>query len=514
MIFRFCEENEKILYRREIVRLQCDAAEDAGGIKAFDATYFDAMGRKRPLGPVKIGMRGHTAKKMMELLPKEFTELPKDCFSLGQDEYYYENLSHLDQRTRQSILDALRDFANDPEQFDNWVKNEKKEARQSLLRGLATDEKVAIAKVKGQFRNMARGKARLTPYHFTYTAPKPEDEEIQPVSLDFVVNPKPQPPTNVHALIGRNGCGKTYLIRHMVQCLQNGNGADGTFVFHEVDGLAQEFVNVICVAFSPFDNFAALIQDDGDLPATFVGLKKTTGTLLDNIYNQFWKHFQNCLVTEQKQLLWKNAIDILRSDEIFDREGIREFMNGLTANAGEAELSQKSAEIKTVFNRLSSGHKVVLLIVTSCVAEIEERSILFLDEPENHLHPPLLSALIRALSDLLMDRNGVAIISTHSPIVLQEIPSNCVWVLDRDEFNEVSAHRPNRETFGTNLGALIYDTFDLEMRKSGFRRLLREAVEQYGSYEAVDKAFGSHLGNEAELLLRTLIMLKEREAQE
>lgn len=54
-----------------------------------------------------------------------------------------------------------------------------------------------------------------------------------------------------------------------------------------------------------------------------------------------------------------------------------------------------------------------------------------LDEPESHLHPPLLSAFIRSLSELLILRNGVAIIATHSPVILQEVPKRCAWILNR-----------------------------------------------------------------------------------
>lgn len=72
-----------------------------------------------------------------------------------------------------------------------------------------------------------------------------------------------------------------------------------------------------------------------------------------------------------------------------------------------------------------------LLIITCCVDRLEEKNIVFLDEPENYLHPPLVSALTRALSQLLIDRNGVAIVSTHSPAVLEEVPSSCVWTLRR-----------------------------------------------------------------------------------
>lgn len=512
MIFRICKTNEPILYQREIVRLEAVDEEDKKLNTSFLATYYDLMGREHPLGLVKIGFRGMKAGKTADALPKEFAFLPKGFFSLGQDEDYYEHISHLEQGARVPLLKAMRDLAAYPDDLDDLVKDENEaELCGSLLKRIAQDQKVAVAKIKGQYRNMTKGGARLTPYSFTYTAPEPSDKEIPPVRLEFRVDPKPYPPTNVHALIGRNGCGKTFIIRHMVQCLQEREGDYGKFEYKaEQDGQGREFVNVICIAFSPFDDFASLIKEDGLLPATFVGLRSSDKTLLDSIFDQFWKHFQNCLVTERKQELWKKTIGTLTSDAIFEREGIGSFMDDLTPGTGEAVLTERQRTIRETFDRLSSGHKVVLLIATSAVAEVEERSILFLDEPENHLHPPLLSALIRALSDLLMDRNGVAIISTHSPIVLQEIPSSCVWVLDRNAKNKVRALRPNRETFGTNLGALLYDTFDLEMGRSGFRRLIREAAEQFDSYDEVEKEFDKHLGNEAALLLRTLLMLRER----
>jgi predicted ATP-dependent endonuclease of OLD family len=84
---------------------------------------------------------------------------------------------------------------------------------------------------------------------------------------------------------------------------------------------------------------------------------------------------------------------------------------------------------RELFGALSTGHKIVLLTITRLVETVDERSIVLFDEPEAHLHPPLLSALIRALSELLISRNGVAIVATHSPVVLQEVPRTCVSIL-------------------------------------------------------------------------------------
>ncbi|HDR1506241.1 TPA: ATP-binding protein, partial [Pasteurella multocida] len=122
-------------------------------------------------------------------------------------------------------------------------------------------------------------------------------------------------------------------------------------------------------------------------------------------------------------------------------------------------------------NLMSSGHAFVLLTITQLVAKVEEKTLVLLDEPESHLHPPLLSAFIRTLSELLDNRNAIAIVATHSPVVLQEIPKSCIWKIVRTGI-ETKAYRLVTETFGENIGILTREVFGLEVEKSGFHKLL------------------------------------------
>lgn len=48
--------------------------------------------------------------------------------------------------------------------------------------------------------------------------------------------------------------------------------------------------------------------------------------------------------------------------------------------------------IKKYLSRMSSGHAIVLFTITRLVDTVGEKSLVLLDEPEVHLHPPLLSA--------------------------------------------------------------------------------------------------------------------------
>ena len=159
---------------------------------------------------------------------------------------------------------------------------------------------------------------------------------------------------------------------------------------------------------------------------------------------------------------------------------------------------------------MSSGHKIILLSITQLVEKVMEKTLVFLDEPEGHLHPPLLSAFIRALSELLLDKNGVAIIATHSPVILQEVPRNCVWKLRRAGAY-CNAERLTIESFGTDITTLTTEVFGLEVTNSGFHSLLQGLVDRYRNYDVILEKLNGQLGEEGRALVKTMIMLKEED---
>ncbi|MFZ1427854.1 MAG: AAA family ATPase, partial [Geminicoccaceae bacterium] len=199
-----------------------------------------------------------------------------------------------------------------------------------------------------------------------------------------------------------------------------------------------------------------------------------------------------------KVMRWQRALEMLQADPIFrDAEVILLAQSGL-------DIVEVKAEARRLFKKLSSGHKIVLLTITRLVETVEEKTLVLLDEPEAHLHPPLLSAFIRALSDLLINRNGVALIATHSPVVLQEVPASCVWMVRRSGTRSV-ADRPEIQTFGENVGLLTREVFGLEVTQSGFHKMLREAVAELPSYNQVVRRFSDELGDEARAIIQGLL---------
>ncbi len=148
--------------------------------------------------------------------------------------------------------------------------------------------------------------------------------------------------------------------------------------------------------------------------------------------------------------------------------------------------------------------------VQDAKARFDERTLVLLDEPEGHLHPPLLASFVRCLSDLLVRRNGVAIVATHSPVVLQEVPQSCAWKLRRSGRTAI-VERPTVNTFGENIGVLTRDVFGLQVTQSGFHKLLRDAVADGSSYRSVLSKFDGELGDEAKAIVQALIAEREED---
>lgn len=499
------------------VFLQSGNWDDYSFKTSFDVVLIDGSGNNVELGTVKIGHKGQEKGWTREGMPQEFESLPDIYFSLGQDvKYYKKAIEFLDDETRGALLRALRDVAYDDEILNSAV--EEKVFQDSLTRG------VRLSTVRDQFKRVLSGLPELTDFDFAYV--QEAGSRSAPVELEFGVTAGSTPSTNVHVLIGRNGVGKTTLLNNMVRTLMGDGGGDDeprrSFSFAEFSFVRKPlpedyFSSVISVSFSAFDPFIPPEDRRGNLdgPAFFyIGMKKdrmgqnsagvaapkTTADLV----NDFVSSFKSCRSQKSKKERWKRAILRLESDSNFADMALTRLLD-LDENDA-IEQAQKDA------GRMSSGHSIVLLTMTKLVDTVDEKALVLVDEPESHLHPPLLSAFTRALSDLLHDRNGVAIVATHSPVVLQEVPKSCVWKLTRIRA-QGSADRPERETFGENVGVLTREVFGLEVSKSGFHELLERSAEQGGTFEEILRSYRGQLGTEAQAILRALIAARNAAAQ-
>jgi hypothetical protein len=151
---------------------------------------------------------------------------------------------------------------------------------------------------------------------------------------------------------------------------------------------------------------------------------------------------------------------------------------------------------RSAFLGWSTGHKIALHVVASLVAHATPRSLVLFDEPEMHLHPPLIAALMHAVRLVLEEKNAFAIVATHSPVVLQETLARHVRVIRRvgDTFSVLA---PNLETFGENVGVLTYDTFGLTAATTDFHHILDLLIEGFDSLDQINQLFTPRLSGQA-----------------
>lgn len=470
----------------------------------YMAYYVDENSKQIEIGYVKIAEKGQTERRA--LLPVEFKELSENFYSLGTSEVYYLKLKdNLKPDIRERVLKALNDIAFNTDIYES-VKDY--EVTQFSLKRDITETMIL-----GQFNRIAHGGARLTNYSFKYSFPF--CYVGRDISIDFVVIPESKPPTNIHAIIGKNGVGKTTLLKNMLRAVYV-KGYPG--LFGSFDGI--HFSNVMFVSYSAFDIpvFETDLYSDGrGIPYTVVGLigQKENGENYVKDQECLSIDFADSLYkvsNSYKKKIWNEIIDILSSDMTFAELNIKDWIKAdskiLGAN-NEEEKKEFSKRIIEKYKLLSSGHKVILLTLTKLVELVEEKTLVIMDEPEEHLHPPLVSAFVRALSKLLIYRNGVGIIATHSPVIVQEIPKKCVWMIRRINA-EFVAERPSIQTFGENLGELTEEIFGFEVLNSGFHKMLKDESYKIDDYEEALKEFDNELGKEAQSLLKAYIFERMR----
>lgn len=489
------------------VFLKIDQWNDYSFITMFEVYAYDENCIGHDLPAIKIGFIGQTvATSTYSTLEKEFDQLNENYFSVGTDVDYYRKLfTHFSAEWRENFLTRMRDVVKIPSIL-NMAKNQAV-FETSLLRS------VSINTIKNQFTRVLSGDAPPTDFHFDFFLPgTPAFAEYD---LEFLVKAGSLPSTNIHAIIGRNGVGKTTILKEMVKAISGGENGGGAFYtkqafFNSRKKLGRDFFsNLVSVAFSAFDPFDLPEPNESPsdgTPYSYIGLTDYSGedgAILKSrkdLHKEFEDALKFCLSETQRKERWCDAIYALESDNNFAEMNLLEL--------AKYDLEKLSEPALKRIEKMSSGHAIAILMITQLVAKVEEKTLVLIDEPESHLHPPLLSALIRSLSRLLNKQNGVAIIATHSPVVIQEIPKSCVWKLYRERVS-AEKQRPEIETFGENVGTLTREVFRLEVEKSGFHTLLSECVGSGQTYEDILARFGGSLGFEARGILRAMTINRD-----
>ncbi|MBB1386453.1 ATP-binding protein [Pseudoalteromonas sp. SG45-5] len=498
--------------------LNVDYWNDHSFITMFYLTIFDKTGSKHEIGDVKIGFKGQTTDKgTYTTFDKSFSLLNEQYFSLGTDVEYYKKLNKLDSELSKEILTSLQDIVYNPEKLEDI--EDEDVLNVSLLRD------VTLSEIHGQFARELSG-LKFIGFNFAFT--RANHAEYCDLTIPFLVQVRSTPNTNIHAFIGRNGCGKTTILNNMIDAITQ--PSNNECFFTEINDQRTTripkgyFRSLVSVSFSAFDPFTPPQEQPDPAKGTkyfYIGLKSRENNeglnSLGALRKEFVSALIGCLSNESKKELWLDAINSLSSDQNFENMGLS-ILNTRYANLKEkyknTEIDNNKFEelfyqdITNYLQCMSSGHAIVLFTITRLVNTVGEKSLVLLDEPEGHLHPPLLSAFLRTLSNLLYINNGVAIIATHSPVVLQEVPKSCVWKVNRVR-EAIAVERPEIETFGENLGVLTREVFALEVKNSGYHSLLTRSVESGASYDEILSEYKNQIGLEGRTVLKAMVLSRD-----
>ncbi|CAH0172867.1 hypothetical protein SRABI128_01078 [Microbacterium sp. Bi128] len=477
------------------VRLRRNTWDDYHYGTTFDVD-IERDGDWETVGVTKIGRRGFVldAKPRGTTfvdVPTRFERLDDSYFSVGQDAQFYENLvTLLGSSVARGLLRSLRDMSESPQLV--------LEVADEPVLGASVMRSISTRNIE-QYRRIILGDLEKRSFAMTYTLSP--DALISP-AMTFEVARGKKLPSNVHVLIGSNGTGKTTTLLNIKRAFEDAGTRGNEYV--SLDD-REQIAGLVSVSFSAFDTPAPTRESrdqlrfritDVRLPAGHrfeheslsTSLVDTQATLRNrSIGNHVQSEILGCLAERPERLLTSfrllgEADPLLGSYRIDD------------------ELSLRALD----FEALSSGHKIALLTIASLVRYCDERTLVLLDEPESHLHPPLLAAVTRVISDLMTSINGLTIVATHSPVVLQEVPRRCAWII-WNLGGGARVARPSIETFGANLGVLTREVFDLELSKSGYHALLREVAANASTYSDALAMVDGEIGDEAKMLLRSMV---------
>jgi ABC-type transport system involved in cytochrome c biogenesis ATPase subunit len=151
----------------------------------------------------------------------------------------------------------------------------------------------------------------------------------------------------------------------------------------------------------------------------------------------------------------------------------------------------------------SLGQLSFVRFALTALANAGPASVFVIDEPENFLHPNLVSRFMRVLHRVLTSTSSVAILATHSPFVVREVQSAQVHVMRLSEDGSITVSRPLLQTLGANVASISSEVFGDDTADHLYQELLAKAQADNLSFDVALERYSSDLSIEALMLLRS-----------
>ncbi|WP_441545695.1 AAA family ATPase [Citrobacter freundii] len=316
-------------------------------------------------------------------------------------------------------------------------------------------------------------------------------------------------PQDINLVIGKNGLGKTHILKEVCDVITGLKAAKSKPLFNKL----------IVVSYSPFENFYTnrelsellsikygvedtINMSDNPLSIddyTYIGFRNTEGYFDRNRPFSFSAKCISNAITYDRDIAWWAEGDVGKVKTIFSTlslsmnfdsirfttikgEHIDVTMKGekIEFNDEEEEINYEAGVVFLNNNKeikLSSGQQIYSYMIPSIVSEIQDETLIIIDEPELYLHPALEIGLIEMLKNVLKQRNSYAIIATHSSLIAREVQSKCVNVLKEATYGTM-IDKPNIETYGESLEEIIGEIFDDYSIKKPYQHELDNIMDE------------------------------------
>lgn len=457
---------------------------------------------------------------------RAFEVIPEDYVSICFDRDFYRWLERRPQEERVSISENLHLILNSSSPYYEKVKLDDC-FQKGLLRDSTMDNYIFKKAKQWVYNETCIYDLREESFEIKY------NDYEQPIKIDFSCFKdvdSPLIPNGIVAFIGPNGSGKStalYKLAKLMYLYPNERGEFEKSVGKIIpNDLGVE--RMIFISYSPFDNFTIPatenvairyamedpIEDDTrfiycgirDLNVEYKTLQKNGNSITNQRLSE---NRQTFTIPKTQDRLAADFVYALK--KVCGRKDRAEIWEQIAIKAMKffPDLSnllyyfKKSSDIdhdvKELFLDLSTGYKFFVHSLAYLLAFIEEDTLVLFDEPENHIHPPLLSFMMDQYRRTLKHFKSVMLISTHSPVVIQELFSKNVYKVYR-ESDDIRIEKPTIETYGATFGEINSEVFGLTSDVSQYYNAIDTIYEQWGlkhcqTIEALLKEVKSKMGN-------------------
>lgn len=467
--------------------------------KRLTGTANEYLGYIKFMHPGQTSMEIYALEKRMG--DKPFAEVPEDFVSLTFSMEVYRGLNRYVQDTeaRAGIVDQLHLILDKESPYYEMVKNDP-----CFLNGVLRDttmENFALQKAqslllakeclynlrKESFKFKLNNADDFISFDFTCL----NDEDFVPEERKLMV------PNGCVVFIGGNGSGKSTAMYKLAKLMYTEIDKRRKPEYKEYIGeLKPNNVGVskmIVISYSPFDNFMLPAWDENPEESAerfiYCGIRdyiaerdlllqeqdgkyeqseeviladrqnRTQLKSIQELANEFVEQFTKLKQDSKRRTIWEEIT-----------ESAEELHPELSKAMGQISFGPDDGTRIGMFKNLSTGNKYIFHMLATIIGNIEDDSLILFDEPENHIHPPLLSFLLTAIRRVLHNYNSVVFISTHSPVIIQETFANNVYVIKRIGEGVTMTH-PNIETYGANIGEITSEVFNLTSDNISYYKL-------------------------------------------